>query len=71
MLIDVEYEKPERNFSNIVYIDHHIVLLLTKMILKLESSLSSPVPTSLKVSIPLYQPATFPFLSISLANTSR
>ena len=38
---------------------------------KLESSESSPVPTSLEVSMPLHQPATFPFPSVSLANPSQ
>ena len=37
---------------------------------KLESSMSSPVATSLEVLMPLHQPATFPFPSVSLANTS-
>ena len=41
------------------------------MILKLELSASSPVATSLEVSMPLHQPATFPFPSVSLANPSR
>ena len=38
--------------------------------LKLESSTSSPVATSIEVSMP-HQPATFPFPSVSLANPSQ
>ena len=38
--------------------------------LKLESSARCPVATSIEVSMP-HQPATFPFPSVSLANSSQ
>ena len=49
-------KKPEQYFSDIVYIDHHNYCFIAHwyhgMILKLESSTSSSVATSLEVSMP-------------------